>query len=294
MLRVTISLMVVMGVWAALFYFTIVDELHDETDDLLEDYSVFIIQSFLAGEPMPIGGNGSNNTYYIRAIEPDSVAIAKRGARFSHEDIYIKYKAEYEPARVLRQVFRDRDDRYFEITVATPTIDKSDLIDALWKSLLILFSALLFVVLLINTFALRGGLRPLHKFLRWLDSSDVDSSTDAIAMDGNIKELKRLEEAINGFAQRAKVAFEQQKEFIGNASHELQTPIAICQNRLELLLDSDLTEAQMNSVADCLNTLSRLSKLNKSLLMLSKIDNASRTACTTWGRSYCRCARYRN
>lgn len=273
MLRVTLFLSIVIGVWAVIFYFTIVDEVNDETDDVLEDYSAMIIQNFLAGEPMPTNNNGSNNRYSLRAVSADSVAIVKQTEGFVNENIFIEYKGEDEPARVLRQLFRDVDNNYFEVTVITPTIDNADLIDAIWRSLAILFILLLLITLIINAVAVRGALRPLDRFLMWLHSSDIESCELPTIKESNISEIKALTEAIEAFAERGRRAFEEQKEFLGNASHELQTPIAICQNRLELLCESGLTEQQLEDVSGCLSTLSRLSKLNKSLLMLSKIEN---------------------
>lgn len=275
MLRVTISLLVVMSVWAAIFYYAMVDEVQDETDDVLEDYVTMIIQNFLAGENLPAHGDGSNNSYSLKGVNEESVEAAMSRNGFENKDIFIAYKNEYEPARILRRVFRDSEDNYYEVTVMTPTIDKSDLIDAIWSSMLILFILLVVVVLGVNVLAVKGGLRPLRKFLAWLNSNSVENSTrPPTTIESNISEIKELSNAIEGFAERGKQAFEQQKEFIGNASHELQTPIAICQNRLELLINSgELTEEQLIQIGECLNTLSRLSRLNKSLLMLSKIDN---------------------
>lgn len=273
MLRVALSLSVVLGVWAILFYCLIVDEVNDETDDVLEDYAAMIIQNFLAGEEMPTNDNGSNNTYYLRAINPDSVTLAKQEEGFFNADIYIKYKRENEPARVLKQVFMDRGNHHYEVTVITPTIDNNDLIDAIWQSMLILFILLLIVMLVINTWAIKSGLHPLDRFLSWLNNSDIETCELPTTEKSHIREIVELSNAIQTFAGRGRRAFEEQKEFIGNASHELQTPIAICQNRLELLCESGLTQEQLEDVAGCLSTLSRLSKLNKSLLMLSKIEN---------------------
>ncbi|MFI3317439.1 MAG: HAMP domain-containing sensor histidine kinase [Rikenellaceae bacterium] len=272
-LRVSLWLSVVIAVWAVLFFSIIVDEVNDETDDVLEDYAAMIIQNFLAGEPIPTTDNGSNNSYSLRPVSPDSVAIAGAQQGFSNESIYVKYKREDEPARLLRQLFCDAQGNHFEVTVLTPTIDNSDLIDAIWRSLAILFVLLLLTTLLINIIAIRGGLRPLDRFMSWLQNSDLQSCELPSVQQSNIREIKELTSAIETFAKRGKLAFEQQQEFIGNASHELQTPIAICQNRLELLCQSGLSEQQMEDVGECLATLNRLSKLNRSLLMLSRIEN---------------------
>ncbi len=273
MVRVTTSLVVVLALWAVLFYWVIVDEVNDETDDVLEDCSAMIIQNFLSGEPMPSGDNGSNNTYYFRSVSADSLSIVKANEGFSNEEIFIKYKGENEPARVLRQLFRDIDDNYYEVTVITPTIDSADLIDAIWRSLVILFVILVVIIVLINGVAIKGALLPLDRFMRWLRDSNIETCELPSVERSNIREIGELSAAIETFAQRGRRAFEEQKEFIGNASHELQTPIAICQNHLELLCESELDEQQMRDVAGCLSTLSRLSRLNKSLLMLSKIEN---------------------
>lgn len=68
--------------------------------------------------------------------------------------------------------------------------------------------------------------------------------------------------------------YEEQKRFIGNASHELQTPLAVCSNRLELLVDNtQLDDYQLSEIEKTLETLNYISRLNKSLLPLTKIEN---------------------
>ena len=65
-----------------------------------------------------------------------------------------------------------------------------------------------------------------------------------------------------------------QKHFIENASHELQTPLAISINKLETLAEDDqLKPEQLKLVASPLDHLERLTRLNKSLLLLSRIEN---------------------
>ncbi|HLU84892.1 MAG TPA: HAMP domain-containing sensor histidine kinase, partial [Vicingaceae bacterium] len=64
------------------------------------------------------------------------------------------------------------------------------------------------------------------------------------------------------------------KQFIGNASHELQTPLAIATNKLELLIEKgNLQNEQAENIAEVMSIIERLVRLNKSLLLLTKIEN---------------------
>ena len=66
--RLSIALIFVLTVWAGLFYFALMDEVNDEVDDSLEDYSEVIITRKLAGEQLPSHNNGSNNQYYLQEV----------------------------------------------------------------------------------------------------------------------------------------------------------------------------------------------------------------------------------
>lgn len=84
----------------------------------------------------------------------------------------------------------------------------------------------------------------------------------------------RLNVAAQEAANRSEELFEQQKQFIGNASHELQTPLAILGNRLEWLLDNtELNETQIEELFKMQRTLGHIVRLNKTLLLLTKIEN---------------------
>ncbi|MCR5863149.1 hypothetical protein LRS05_13890 [Flavobacterium sp. J372] len=90
----------------------------------------------------------------------------------------------------------------------------------------------------------------------------------------NITEFNHLAQEINDLLYRNEQVYISQKQFIENASHELQTPLAISLNRLELFASNhNLDEQQMQEISKISDSLSRLVRLNKSLLMLSKIEN---------------------
>ena len=74
--------------------------------------------------------------------------------------------------------------------------------------------------------------------------------------------------------RRSEKMYNQQRQFIENASHELQTPLAVCQNKLEFLAENPpCNEEQLQEIGQLHDTLRRAIQLNKSLLLLSRIEN---------------------
>jgi signal transduction histidine kinase len=203
-------------------------------------------------------------------VQPDLMSI--------DEIIDIAEKNETEPARILTTLFKDKEGRHFEVSVYTPTIEKWDLKKAIFQLLVGLFVTLLVAILLINVWVFHRSMKPFYRLLEWLDHFRLGKKNPPLDNPTHTTEFRKLNEAVVRHTAHSESMFEQQKLFIGNASHELQTPLAVCQNRLEMLLeDETLSEHQMGEIIKTCQTLEYVSKLNKSLLLLSKIDNSQFT-----------------
>lgn len=271
--RISLALIVVLTVWAGFFYMAVVEEVNDEVDDTLEDYSEGLIIRALSGEDMPTASNGSNNQYYLYEVS-ESYAASHPQITYRDEMVFITEKSETEPARVLITIFRTEDERYMELVVYTPTIEKLDLLRAILGWIIFLYVLLLLIILSINIWVFRKNMKPLYVLLKWLDSSQLGKKNEPLENTTKITEFRKLNAATMAFAERGEKLFEQQKTFIGNASHEMQTPLAICRNRLEMLIeDETLTEHQLNELIKTHQTLENLTRMNRSLLLLCKIEN---------------------
>lgn len=271
--RISLALIVVLTVWAGFFYMAVVEEVNDEVDDTLEDYSEGLIIRALSGEDMPTASNGSNNQYYLYEVS-ESYAASHPQITYRDEMVFITEKSETEPARVLITIFRTEDERYMELVVYTPTIEKLDLLRAILGWIIFLYVLLLLIILSINIWVFRKNMKPLYVLLKWLDSSQLGKKNEPLENTTKITEFRKLNAATMAFVERGEKLFEQQKTFIGNASHEMQTPLAICRNRLEMLMeDETLTEHQLNELIKTHQTLENLTRMNRSLLLLCKIEN---------------------
>ena len=272
-LRLSLVLLPLLALWAVLFYAAMVDEINDEADDALEDYSELIVTRMLAGRTLPSLNSGSNNSY---SIAPVDEAYASEHPRIVYYDaeVFIPEKDETEPARILTTVFQDRDGNYFELKVATPTFEKDDLLETILGWVVSLYFLFLVTIVGVTVWVLHRSMRPLYALLRWLDGYVPGRNNPPVPDDTNISEFRRLNEAAQRAADRSDELFDRQKQFIGNASHELQTPLAVLGNRLEWLLDrTELTEEQMGELFQMQRTLGGIVRLNRTLLLLTKIDN---------------------
>ncbi|WP_316814730.1 HAMP domain-containing sensor histidine kinase [Pedobacter nyackensis] len=87
-------------------------------------------------------------------------------------------------------------------------------------------------------------------------------------------DFKYLDASLISLMDQINEAFEKEREFTANASHELMTPISILQNKMENLLgDEQLSDAVILRIVEMMKTLNRLKKISNSLLLISRIDN---------------------
>ena len=270
-LRLAMVLLPLMAAWAALFYFKTLDEINDETDDALDEFSDIVISRVLSGREMP-SNIGANILY-------DIIPIGRQFAQ-DHPSIRYYFNDEYfpsigkEPARVLTTVFMTDGGEYFLLKAYTPTIDKEELMQGTLVWVVILYFALLITVIMVTVLVFYRNMRPLYRLLEWLDRFKVGGQNPPLDNPTGISEFKKLNVAAEKALGRYEEAFEAQKEFIGNASHELQTPLAVMGNRIEWLLDNtDLDEKQIGELLGIQRTLGGVVRLNRTLLLLTKIDN---------------------
>lgn len=274
--KLALLLFLLMAVWGVLFYYAIIDEVVDETDDTLENYGEILMESALH-DPSILETEGSLMSFY--KFTPISEEEGRHYRQvFYDATVYIELEDEDEPVRVMCTAFRMPDGQYYELKLMISILERDDMVEAMLWYLGALFLLFLICTSIGIQLVLKGVFRPLHRLLDWLYCIQPGKEVPPLDNPTKIREFRQLSDAALDMGNRSYKAYEEQKQFIENASHELQTPLAIVRGKVELLAESEgMTEQQMEQLDEIYATLGRAVKLNKSLLLLSRIENGQYT-----------------
>lgn len=163
-----------------------------------------------------------------------------------------------------------------------PSFDlEQDIIAGVMIQYLLIFFVIALSLLIAIRFSLRNLWHPFENTLMSMEQFKVSDKALPILEDGDIKEFSRLNNSLTKLMRRNAETYRRQKEFTENASHELQTPLAVMRSRLDLLLQQNLDRVALDSINELYNANRRIERLNRDLLLLAKIDNDQFTACET-------------
>lgn len=273
MLSMVIPLILTLGLWGWLSYRTMSDRIHTDTDMILREYSDNIVARMLSGAELPERFNGVYNTYYIRSVTPE-YAASTPAVSYSDAEAYLKSQEDFASSRLRKQIFMDGEGAYHEIAVSLPTFEQDVLVDhVLWWTG-VLFVVLFVTLLIIGFVIVEYNMRPLKALLEWIDGYVPGQAASPVPSDTDVVEFVKLADSVRKAVDRFEHEYEERRVFIGNASHELQTPLAVCINRVEMMLGHpDLSEEMAGEMVKLLRSLKHLVRLNKTMLLLAKIEH---------------------
>lgn len=163
---------------------------------------------------------------------------------------------------------------WYEVTVAKPLEGTKLLTRTLVYSTLIILLVMISISLLLNRLILKKLWSPFYASMNEMKGFKLGSQQEHLLPETDIEEFSMMNTILSQAIRGAKDEYRILKEFTENASHEIQTPLAIIRSKLDLVIqDEDLSAAQSDSLKSAFAALSRLSKLNQSLLLLAKIEN---------------------
>lgn len=161
----------------------------------------------------------------------------------------------------------------YSIKLRQSTFEREDLVSLLTKSLSILLLAVLIISFFVSRIINKTVWVDFEKNLRKIESFSFSSNKPLQLIQSDIEEFDRLNKVVNNLTEKLEKDYLSLKEFSENASHEIQTPLSIVLLNLEEVLQQDLNEETFKKVLTSINALKRLSTLNQSLILLTKIEN---------------------
>jgi len=166
------------------------------------------------------------------------------------------------------------NNRSFSLTVETNLEESYETIGAITAVAVLFFVILLTGFIILNKRISEKLWQPFYDSLAKIKKFDLNDQEIPAFPKTDILEFEEMANSISQLIDGNITAFKQQKEFIENASHELQTPLAIIQSKMDMLLQSaTLSDEQSEIISDTNKALARVSRINKNLLLLAKLEN---------------------
>lgn len=254
---------------APLFYY-ITERLYiEETDETLILHKNEFVKYSL---PTLKTADIQNWNKYNRNIKIEPFKNSGKDTIF-YNSYYDALDAEIEPYRELNASILIEGNPY-TYSARINLVEKEDLM----KSIAILFLVII-SLLLIGLFVITKRLsinlwKPFYETLNQIEKFEIDKSNHPKFTETNIEEFNRLNNSIEKLITKNTSIYHSQREFIENAAHELQTPLAVFQAKIDTLIqNADFTQEQYKMLSSLNDSVSRLNRLNKNLLLLSKMEN---------------------
>jgi signal transduction histidine kinase len=249
----------------------ILNEEIDESLSLQADQFARHIQSFEYLDDLEMDLKVFDQLSYNIDIKP--AVQSSSTPLFSTVSLYDELGKDTKPFRQLATTFMVKG-KPFGLTVRTSLVDNHDLVLAIGFVQVIVSILLTAGLLLLNRRLAKRIWKPFYNTLERLRAFELDKNETIPLVESPIIEFNDLNKALSHLTEKSRKVYLNQMEFIENASHELQTPIAIFQTKIDALMQSPyLAQPEAETLLELETTAQRMSRLNKNLLLLSKIDN---------------------
>ena len=137
-------MIIILTFWAGFFFYSILDEILDETDDSLENYKHLIIQQVLRDTAAIHNSSDLMSQYFIKEISENEAIHYKE--RYFDSTRFYEIEYDFDPVRVLKTAFRRQDKKFYELTIMISTLEQDDMIEAILWSIVILYVTLLICI----------------------------------------------------------------------------------------------------------------------------------------------------
>ena len=268
--RVALFASIIILVMTGVVYYTVIHFiLTDRLDKDLaieEDEIAAYVKTY---RKLPLAGNFKDQKVAFQLISSPEAPERK----FFNTTYYNESENKKEPGRSLL-TFLDVNGQPYSITITKSRVEAEDLVRIIFMITLGVTIVLLVTMMLINRFLLRNLWRPFYTVLKQMKAFNLANQDEIVADETNVDEFRELNLAVAAMSARVKQDYKELKTFTDNASHEMLTPLAVINSKLDTLIQTEtFTNVQGELIDDIYLAVNRLSRLSQSLLLLAKIEN---------------------
>ena len=263
----------VLTVWAILLYIFLSSSITANQDSQLEERKKTLIE-FLNQNRDQIGRISQMDTN-VGLREVNVLTYSTMLDTFKDTLLSTKVSSNPIKFRQLTTRYRNPDtNSHYQLSIYSQKVDDNILFKNLILGVVLFFFGILIFLYFFNKLMLTKIWKPFELTLSKLKNFDLQKHDIIEYEPTSILEFNELNKAVENLTIKSKKAFESQKHFVENTSHEIQTPLAVIKNKIELAFQNpELTESNIKILLEINEAANKLSKMNKTLLLLSRIEN---------------------
>jgi signal transduction histidine kinase len=263
-----VTSLVVLILTGAIYYLFIHSILTDKLDRDLVVEEDEIRQYIATYKKLPLP-----SMFLDQQIVYKEIRAGQKRREFAYTHYYNAKEKEQEPGRSLFSTM-DFEGKTYLVTITKSTLESEGLLRIILLITLGVTLVLLAALLLINHFLLNRLWRPFYTILSGMKSFEIATGGQVKMEPTKIDEFNELNASVNAMAESVSNDYHELKSFTDNASHEMMTPLAVINSKLDSLLQAgSFSEEQGKLLADIYLATGKLSRLHHSLLLLAKIEN---------------------
>lgn len=266
-LRLSFIFILILFIWSVVYFFIQMKEIYDGIDEGLNNLKQELI---LEANKVPdfienIERYDPLNLLVEEISHEEAIQVKES---YSTTNIYFESEEENEEVRMLTTAFLcTQNNKYYKVKFFTSTVESDDLVKNMFYLLSTLWVIMSFVLIITTQRIIYKSNKPFYTLLNKLKEFHLNETQMFDLPNTTISEYANLNQSIKELLEKNINVYAEQKNFIENASHELQTPIAIAISKLELMMSKEnLTQQQLEEMNSVINSLGRAKRLNLSLI----------------------------
>ena len=274
----TIYALIILLVSIPVYFFVVdwiwVTEIDDNHEIIMERIENRFEQAHVSGHDLETILHTWNTLQPSSSILPITDDIVDRDSIYEVTK-YNEYESEWDRFRGLQTVIQI-DNKPYLLNIETNVEEAYETIFAIGLVTVLLYGLLVFGFIRLNRKISKSVWKPFDSTLTKLKTFDLSTSKEVTFEPTDIEEFESLNQTISKLISENVAAYNQQKAFVANASHELQTPIALLKSKLEILFQDENLSSEQSELVNALQIpLARLTRVNKNLLLLARIETSN-------------------